>query len=82
MSPQKDTGEHNLRDYARQTNVRLVVGALVLLLVVGDGLIYAIYGPGAALTGLLCIAAGLVPILLILLFFTVMEWVVKRANRE
>lgn len=82
MSPKRDSGDRDLRNYARQTNVRLVVGALALLLIVGDGLIYVIYGQGAALTGLLCIAAGLVPILLILLFFTVMEWVVKRANRE
>jgi hypothetical protein len=33
----------DLRKYIRQTNVRLVVGALVLLFVVGDGLIYLFY---------------------------------------
>lgn len=75
-------GDRDLRAYARQTNVRLIVGAFVLLFIVGDGLIYAIYGQGAAVMGLLCLAAGLFPIILIMLFFAVMDWVVKRANRE
>jgi uncharacterized membrane protein YuzA (DUF378 family) len=72
----------DLRDYARQTNVRLIAGALLLLFVVGLGLIYAIWGPGAAVTGLLCLLAGLAPLVLIYLSFLLMDWVVKRANRE
>jgi hypothetical protein len=72
----------DLRDYARQTNVRLIAGALVVLFVIGDGLIYVIYGPGAAVTGLLCLGAGLFPLILIVAVFWLMDWVVKRANRE
>ena len=72
----------DLRKYSRQTNIRLIVGALLVLFIVGDGLIYAFYGLGAALTGLLCLVGGLVPIILILLFFVLLDWVVKRANRE
>ena len=71
-----------MRSYARQTSVRLVVGAVLLLGVVGIGLIYWIYGPGAAVTGLLCLGGVVVPILLIALALWIIELVVKRANRE
>lgn len=77
MKPSRD-----LRAYAGQTWVRMVIGALLVLLIVGDGLIYLIYGPGAALTGLLCLVGALAPIGLILLILWLMDWVVKRANRE
>lgn len=72
----------DLRSYARQTNVQLVVGAVLLLLVVGLGLIYGIYGPAAAVTGLLCLGGALVPIVSIALILWIMDLVVKRANRE
>ena len=75
-------GDRDLRKYSRQTYTRLIVGALLVLFIVGDGLIYVFYGSGAALTGLLCLAGGLVPILLIFLFLWLIDWVVKRANRE
>jgi TM2 domain-containing membrane protein YozV len=74
--------KRDLRTYARQTNIRLVIGALLILLIVGDGLIYVIYGRSAALMGLLCIGAGLIPVFLILLIFSIMDWIIKRANRE
>lgn len=72
----------DLRKYARETNIRLIAGALLVLFIIGDGLIYIFYGPGAALTGLLCLVGGLLPISLIFLFFVLLDWVVKRANRE
>jgi hypothetical protein len=72
----------DLRKYARQTNVRLIVGALLVLLLIGDGLIYLLYGSGAAVTGLLCIGIGLTPVLLVLLFLFVLDWITKRANGE
>jgi F0F1-type ATP synthase assembly protein I len=74
--------KRDLRRYARQTNFRLIVGALLILLIVGEGLIYWIYGPAAALSGLLCFGAGLFPVVLILLIFSGMDWIIKRANRE
>ncbi len=74
--------DRDLRSYARQTNVRLIAGGLLVLFIVGDGLIYLFYGTGAALTGLLCLLGGLVPIVLIILFMLLLDWVVKRANRE
>ena len=72
----------DLRKYMRDTNVRLIVGALLLLFIIGDGLIWLIYGPGAAVMGLLCILAALVPVVLILLLLGLSDWIVKRANRD
>jgi len=72
----------DLRKYARNTNSRLVFGFIFLLFLVGDGLIYLFYGRGAALTGLICIMGGFVPILLIIGLFAVMDIVIKNANEE
>lgn len=70
----------DLRKYAKDTNVRLAVGAFLLLFVVGVGLIWAIYGQGAAGMGMLCLLAALLPVILILAFFLVIEWILKRAR--
>ena len=72
----------DLRKYARQTNVRLFAGFILLLLVVGIGLIYRFYGAGGAILGLICLGAGLAPLILIGLILLGMEWVVKRANQD
>ena len=72
----------DLRKYARQTNVRLGVGAVLVLLIVGTGLIYYIYGPNAAVGGLLCLVVALVPIVLIFLSLALLDWIQKRANRS
>ena len=72
----------DVRRYAQQTNFRLIVGGLLILFFIGDGLIYFIYGQGAALLGLLCMTLGLLPILLITLFFMGIEWLVKKSNPD
>jgi len=72
----------NLRDYARNTNIRLAVGAFFLLFVIGVGLIYLIYGSGAAMLGFFCLLAALLPVVLILLFLFITDWIVKRAGRD
>jgi hypothetical protein len=72
----------DLRSYARQTTTRLIVGGIIVLFVIGIGLIYVIYGPAAALSGLMCMGIGLFPVVLILIVFAILEAVVKRANRE
>ena len=72
----------DLRKYARQTNVRLGIGAFVLLFVVGIALIYAIYGAGAALTGFLCLFGALAPLALIFLSLALLDWIQKRANSD
>jgi hypothetical protein len=72
----------DLRKYAKQTNVRLGVGAFLLLFIVGIGLIYLIYGAGAAVTGFLCLLAGVSPLVLIYLSLALLDWIQKRANRD
>jgi multisubunit Na+/H+ antiporter MnhB subunit len=70
----------DLREYTKQTNIRLALGALILLLVVGVGLIWIFYGEGAAGLGFTCLLAALFPIILILFIFLAMEWIIKRAR--
>ena len=72
----------DLRRYARQTNARLLIGGILILFVIGDGLIYLFYGRSAALMGLVCLIGGLAPLILIWLVLTLMGWIVKRANYE
>ncbi len=72
----------DLRSYMKDTNVRLILGALALLFIVGDGLIWIIYGFGAAVMGLLCMLGAFVPIGLIFLLLNLSDWIVKRANRD
>ncbi len=68
----------DLRRYSRQTNARLFAGFLLLLLIVGDGLIYLTWGRDAALLGLVCILAGLAPLLLIALALWGIDWLTRR----
>ena len=72
----------DLRKYARQTNVRLALGMGLILFVVGIALIYFIWGRGAALGGVLCLLAALIPVALIFLSLWLLDWIQKRANRS
>ena len=72
----------DLRKYAGQTNVQLIVGGLLVLFLIGDGLIYYFYGGGAALMGNLCIFAGMVPVGLTYLVLLLLDWIRKRADRD
>lgn len=72
--------KRDLRDYARQTNVRLIAGAFFLLFVVGEGLIWIIYGKEAASFGLFCLLAGLTPVFLISFVFAGIQWILKHAR--
>ena len=72
----------DLRKYASQTNVQLIVGALLLLFIVGLGLIAWLYGTYAALMGFLCLLGAMVPIGLIYLFMFGLDAIVKRINKD
>jgi hypothetical protein len=72
----------DLRKYIRQTNIRLIIGGLILLFIIGDGLIYLIYGPGAAITGLLCLVGGMIPVGLVILSMMLLDWITKRASPD
>lgn len=71
----------DLRKYSRQTTFRLIVGGIVILFLIGDGLVFFIYGPAAAISGFLCLGLGLLPVLIIMGSLWVMEYVVKK-NRD
>jgi len=72
----------DLNKYSKETNRRIVIGALILIFLVGDGLIYLIYGSQSALLGLFCLLLGLLPVLLIIIVIIIIDWILKRANRE
>jgi len=72
----------DLRKYARQTNIRLMIGALAVLFIIGDGLIYIFYGGSAAVAGLLCLLAAMIPVVLTLLILLLLDWIRKRADRS
>jgi hypothetical protein len=52
-----------------QTQIRLILSGVLILAVVGGGLVWAIYGPGAALTAVSCllVAGGLFGLLWLIL---------------
>ena len=72
----------DLRKYARQTNIQLAIGAVLVLFVIGDGLIYIFYGGGAALTGILCLLGGMIPVVLVVLVLILFEWIQKHADHD
>lgn len=72
----------DLRRYARQTTVRLIIGAILLIFLVGGGLILYFYGSGALAMGILCFITGLTPVVLIILILTLLEWIVKRERNN
>jgi hypothetical protein len=72
----------DLRAYARQTNIRLILGALLLLFIIGLGLIWWRFGSNAALLGLICLMGGMSPLLLIALALWLMEVISKHANKN
>ena len=71
----------DLRRFARQTNLQIFFGAVLILLIVGIGLVWYFYGVAAAGTGFLCVLAGLSPIVLILLVLFILDWILKSAGR-
>ncbi len=70
----------DLQKYRRQTTVRLIIGGILLLFIVGTGLIYLIYGQTAAMSGFVCLAIGMIPLVAILIFFWVIDWIIKRSH--
>jgi len=70
-----------MRNYAKQTNIRLIIGALVLLVIVGSVLILLIYGKQAVFSSLLCIISGLLPIILISIILWVIDRIAKKYDK-
>ena len=77
MAEKKHEGR-NLRHYMQQTRTRILLGFLVLFFIIGDGLVYVLYGREPFLMALLCSALGLMPALLIGIWLWGMEILTKR----
>jgi hypothetical protein len=75
-----ESGMRDLRRYAKQTNARLAAGFILLLFLVGDGLVFYFFGSRAAVSGLICIFAGLSPVVLIWLVLKIVEWIARQAD--
>jgi len=71
----------DIRQYMKQTETRLILGFLLLVFLIGDGLIFYFYGTGAGIAGLICLAGMMVPVSLVVLFLWIAEKVVK-SNQE
>lgn len=56
----------------------LLLAVIAFLLIVGGGLIYAIYGRGALFVGLACLLAGVGLLLLLWLIVTLIGWWAER----
>jgi hypothetical protein len=72
----------DLRRYAQQTRTRLFIGMFILVYLIGEGLIYLLFGKNAALVGLFCLLGAFVPISIIVFILAIMDWVVKRTNQN
>jgi hypothetical protein len=62
--------------------VQLLVGFVLLLFLIGDGLIYLFYGKEAAIIGMVCTLIGLAPLLVIWLVMLGLGIIVKKARKD
>jgi len=74
--------ERDLRAYARATQRKLVLGAVLLLLLVGTGLIAFFQGSQAIFGALLCFAAVLIPVALVFLSLQLIDWAARRGRGD
>jgi hypothetical protein len=65
----------DLRRHRERTDRNLLLGFFALLFVVGGGLIWLIYGTGAAALGIGCMAIGAVLAGLVLFIMLALGWV-------
>ena len=65
------------RRHWHQTQIRLLVGGLALVAVVGGGLVWLIYGRTAAVTAWLCLLGGVAVMGLLWLVLALLELWVK-----
>lgn len=75
-----DAKVRDLRRYSKQTQTRVVLGFLLILFLIGDGLIWWLMGSEAGVFALSCTVVGLAPVLLVVFGLGVIEWLVRRAR--
>lgn len=72
----------DLRRYASQTSFGVIAGFVGALLTLGLGMIFAIYGGPAALGGLACLLAVLIPAGVIWALLQAIERLAKKLSDE
>lgn len=70
----------DIREYSRQTQVRLLLGGIGLFLALGNGLIWLLYGREALVSALLCSMIGLGPVGLIAGWIWLLNWISERVR--
>ncbi len=75
-------GMTNMRNYRRQGEIRAIIAFIIILFGVGDGLLWVFYGSQTALLGALCMLGGLVPIAVVFLIFSFLDWILKRRGES
>jgi hypothetical protein len=72
----------DLRRHRQRTDRNLLLGFFALLFLVGGGLIWLLYGAGAAAFGLACLALGAVLTGLVLLLMLGLQWLSDYLDRR
>lgn len=72
--------KRDLRQYASQTSLRLILGVLAITLILGNLLIAIFFGFQAAILSLICMSAALIPVGLICLVLWGIDWLANRNN--
>jgi hypothetical protein len=71
----------DMRKYARQTKIQLIVGGIILFFVVGLGFIAVIYGVEAAFLGFICLLGAFIPIGAITILLGGLDLIVKKLDK-
>jgi hypothetical protein len=79
MSDRKPT---NLRGHREQTDRNALIAFFVLLFIVGGGLIWLLYGNGAAVLGLGCIVVGAGLAAIVMLIMIGLQWLSNWLDRR
>ena len=77
-----DSKPTDLRRHRETTDRNVLIGFFAVLLLVGGGLIWIIYGGAAMATGLICMLAGALLTGLVLLIMLGLQWLSDRLERD
>ena len=73
--------KRDLRNYSQQTSFRFILGGLLLTLIIGNILVFWLYGQQAAIFSLFCMFLALLPVGLIALALWIMGWIANRSRQ-
>jgi hypothetical protein len=79
VEPTRSRPPTNLRKHHQKTERNLILGGFAVLFVVGGGLVWYLYGFGAALTSWACLGSGVALFGVLYLILKLIElWVTRR----